>query len=141
MSSSFFDTSDTNYLGAKSTKRTDVINQGIDALTASNEQMYNRMAQDAIAAAEQRSRNFQKFGELIKRSGEFKKELDAWNETRELDQENAGTPEEDRSKSPDSKKTKTIAGTKYSADGVTYETGGVTYSVQTRGSFIYTRSK
>lgn len=131
MSSSFFDTSDTNYLGAKSTKRTDVINQGIDALTASNEQMYNRMAQDAIAAAEQRSRNFQKFGELIKRGGEFKKELDAWNETRELDQENAGTPEEDRSKSPDSKKTKTIAGTKYSADGVTYETGGVTYSVQT----------
>ena len=131
MARDFFDTSDTNYLGAKSTKRTDVINQGIDALTSSNEQMYNRMAQDAIAAAETRSRNFQKFGELIKRGGEFKKELDAWNETRELDQENKGEPEEDRSKSPDSKKTKNIAGTNYSADGVTYETGGVTYSVQT----------
>ena len=131
MARDFFDTSDTNYLGAKSTKRTDVINQGIDALTASNEQMYNRMAQDAIAAAETRSRNFQKFGELIKRGGEFKKEVEAWNETRELDQENKGKPEEDRSESPDSKKTKTFGGTKYSADGVTYEQDGVTYSVQT----------
>ena len=45
---------------------------------------YERAKANAIADAETRSRNFQKFGKLIGQGVEFKKKLDAWNDTRSL---------------------------------------------------------
>ena len=45
---------------------------------------YERAKQNAIADAETRSRNFQKFGKLIGQGVEFKKKLDAWNDTKSL---------------------------------------------------------
>ena len=45
---------------------------------------YERAKQNALADAETRSRNFQKFGKLIGQGVEFKKKLDAWNDTRSL---------------------------------------------------------
>ena len=83
MSSSFMDTSNTNYLELESSIG-DKVNEGIAQLDRSNAEMFQRMANDAIEAANTRSRNFQKFGELVKQTGQFKKEVDAWNKTREL---------------------------------------------------------
>ena len=48
---------------------------------------YERAKQNAIADAETRSRNFQKFGKLIGQGVEFKKKLDAWNDTKSLREE------------------------------------------------------
>jgi hypothetical protein len=45
---------------------------------------YERAKQNALADAETRSRNFQKFGKLIGQGVEFKKKLDAWNDTKSL---------------------------------------------------------
>ena len=45
---------------------------------------YERAKQNALADAETRSRNFQKFGKLIGQGVEFKRKLDAWNDTKSL---------------------------------------------------------
>ena len=46
--------------------------------------------------ANQRSQNFQKFGQLIKQGGQFKKELDEWNEANELLKSQKATDEIDK---------------------------------------------
>ena len=140
MSSSFMDTSNTNYLEMESSMG-DKINEGIANLDRSNAEMFQRMANDAIEAANTRSRNFQKFGELVKQTGQFKKEVDAWNKTRELDQaykdENL---EKDRS--GETTETKDFGGgTQYSKDGMFYTQDGVTYSVATGGAVTVQQQK
>ena len=57
MSSSFMDTSNTNYLEMESSMG-DKINEGIANLDRSNAEMFQRMANDAIEAANTRSLNF-----------------------------------------------------------------------------------
>ncbi len=130
MSSSFMDTSNTNYLELESSIG-DKVNEGIAQLDRSNAEMFQRMANDAIEAANTRSRNFQKFGELVKQTGQFKKEVDAWNKTRELDQQYKDDKiEEDRS--GETTETKSFGGgTQYSKDGMFYTQDGTTYSVAT----------
>ena len=58
MDSNMFNTSDTNFSDV-SNKRSESINAGINELIANNNAQYKQRAQDAIAAAETKSRNFQ----------------------------------------------------------------------------------
>ena len=140
MSSSFMDTSNTNYLELESSMG-DKVNEGIAQLDRSNAEMFQRMANDAIEAANTRSRNFQKFGELVKQTGQFKKEVEAWNKTRELDQQYKDDKiEEDRSGEAEEKK-EFAGGTQYSKDGMFYTQDGVTYSVATGGSVTVQQQK
>ena len=61
-----------------------VANQALAETDKIYAQAYERAKQNALADAETRSRNFQKFGKLIGQSVEFKKKLDAWNDTKSL---------------------------------------------------------
>ena len=82
MDSNMFNTADTNYLEVGDFS--EVINAEQDATTKSNNAEYAARGAEAVRMAEQRSRNFQKFGQLIKQGGQFKKELDQWNEANAL---------------------------------------------------------
>ena len=83
MDSNQFSTTDTNYQGVDFDTSTSV-GKGIDTLIASNNQQYKQMAQDAIAAAETKSRNFQKLGQLIAQTGEFVPKFQKWQDNRSL---------------------------------------------------------
>ena len=72
------------------------INAEQDAITKSNETEYAARGAEAVRMAEQRSRNFQKFGQLIKQGGQFKKELDEWNEANALLKSQKSTDELDK---------------------------------------------
>ena len=56
--------------------------EGINQLIASNNQQYKQMAQDAIAAAETKSRNFQKLGQLVAQVGDFVPKFQKWQDNR-----------------------------------------------------------
>ena len=60
----FFNISDTNYLGV-GFGDSDSMAKGINTLTADNAAMFQMYGQQAIAMAQQRSSNFQKFGSLF----------------------------------------------------------------------------
>ena len=83
MDSNQFSTTDTNYQGVDFDTSTSV-GKGIDTLIASNNQQYKQMAQDAIAAAETKSRNFQKLGQLVAQTGEFVPKFQKWQDNRSL---------------------------------------------------------
>lgn len=72
------------------------INAEQDAITKSNETEYAARGAEAVRMANQRSQNFQKFGQLIKQGGQFKKELDEWNEANELLKSQKATDEIDK---------------------------------------------
>ena len=77
-----FNTADTNYLEVGDFS--EVINAEQDATTKNNNAEYAARGAEAVRMAEQRSRNFQKFGQLIKQGGQFAKELDQWNQANNL---------------------------------------------------------
>ena len=81
MDSNMFNTSDTNFSDV-SNKRGESINAGINDLIANNNAQYKQRAQDAIAAAETKSRNFQKLGQLIADVGKFAPKFQEWNDSR-----------------------------------------------------------
>ena len=79
-----FDTSATNYAEV-SYDGSKVANQALAETDKIYAAHYERMKKDAIADAETRSRNYQKFGKLLGQAGEFKKKLDAWNDSKSLE--------------------------------------------------------
>ena len=83
MDSNQFSTANTNYQGVDFDTSTSV-GKGIDTLIASNNQQYKQMAQDAIAAAETKSRNFQKLGQLVAQTGQFVPKFQKWQDNRSL---------------------------------------------------------
>ena len=84
MESFNFDTSATNYAEV-SYDGSKVANQALAETDKIYAAHYERMKKDAIADAETRSRNYQKFGKLLGQAGEFKKKLDAWNDSKSLE--------------------------------------------------------
>jgi len=81
-----FNISDTNYLGI-GFGASDSMAKGINTLTADNARMFQMYGEQAIAMANQRSSNFQKFGQLFKQAAEAKNAIDKWNDARDLDNE------------------------------------------------------
>ena len=81
MDSNQFNTSDTNYQDV-GFGTSDMMAEGINQLIASNNQQYKQRAQDAIAAAETKSRNFQKLGQLIAQVGDFAPKFQKWQDNR-----------------------------------------------------------
>ena len=81
-----FDTSATNYAEV-SYDGSKVANQALAETDKIYAAHYERMKADAIADAETRSRNYQKFGKLLGQAGEFKKKLDAWNDSKSLEKD------------------------------------------------------
>ena len=79
-----FDTSATNYAEV-SYDGSKVANQALAETDKIYAAHYERMKADAIADAETRSRNYQKFGKLIGQAATFKKKLDAWNDSKSLE--------------------------------------------------------
>ena len=86
MESFNFDTSATNYAEV-SYDGSKVANQALAETDKIYAAHYERMKKDAIADAETRSRNYQKFGKLLGQAGEFKKKLDAWNDSKSLEKD------------------------------------------------------
>lgn len=84
MESFNFDTSATNYAEV-SYDGSKVANQALAETDKIYAAHYERMKADAIADADTRSRNYQKFGKLLGQAGEFKKKLDAWNDSKSLE--------------------------------------------------------
>ena len=83
MDSNQFNTSDTNYQDV-GFGTSDMMAEGINQLIASNNQQYKQMAQDAIAAAETKSRNFQKLGQLVAQAGQFAPKFQQWKDNRAI---------------------------------------------------------
>ena len=83
MDSNQFNTSDTNYQDV-GYGTSDMMAEGINQLIASNNQQYKQMAQDAIAAAETKSRNFQKLGQLVAQVGDFAPKFQKWADNRAI---------------------------------------------------------
>ena len=81
-----FDTSATNYAEV-SYDGSKVANQALAETDKIYAAHYDRMKADAIKDAETRSRNYQKFGKLLGQAGEFKKKLDAWNDSKSLEKD------------------------------------------------------
>jgi hypothetical protein len=81
-----FDTSATNYAEV-SYDGSKVANQALAETDKIYAAHYERMKADAIKDAETRSRNYQKFGKLIGQAAEFKKKLDAWNDSKSLEED------------------------------------------------------
>ena len=82
------------------------INAEQDAVTKSNETEYAARGAEAVRMANQRSQNFQKFGQLIKQGGQFAKELAEWNEANELLKGQKSTDEIDKELPSSGKKVK-----------------------------------
>jgi len=78
-----FNTSDTNYLETKRPGAS-VVNQAISEMDKKYAAHFDRMKNDAIAMADQRSRNFQKFGQLIKQGAQLKQQFEEWDDTRKM---------------------------------------------------------
>ena len=100
MDSNQFNTSDTNYQDV-GFGTSDMMAEGINQLIASNNQQYKQMAQDAIAAAETKSRNFQKLGQLVAQVGDFVPKFQKWQDNRNKvkayrDRANAGSTNEEK---------------------------------------------
>ena len=94
-----FNISDTNYLGV-GFGASDSMGRDIDKLTNSNAEMFAMYGQQAIAMAQQRSSNFQKFGNLFKEAAAAKNAIDQWKAASEDD--NYGKPEkEDEKEQPE----------------------------------------
>ena len=83
MDSNQFSTTNTNYQGIDFDTSTSIA-KGIDSTIASNNQQYKQMAQNAIAAAETKSRNFQKLGELVAQTGKFVPKFREWQDNRSI---------------------------------------------------------
>ena len=81
-----FDTSHTNYAEV-SYDGSKVANQALAETDKIYAASYERAKANAIADAEMRSRNYQKFGKLIGQAAEFKKKLDQWNDTKALNED------------------------------------------------------
>ena len=81
-----FDTSDTNFAEV-SYDGSKVANQALAETDKIYAASYERAKANAIADAEMRSRNYQKFGKLIGQAAEFKKKLDQWNDTKQLEKD------------------------------------------------------
>ena len=81
-----FDTSSTNYAEV-SYDGSKVANQALAETDKIYAASYERAKANAIADAEMRSRNYQKFGKLIGQAAEFKKKLDQWNDTKALNED------------------------------------------------------
>ena len=99
-----FNPADTNYLEVGDFS--EAINAEQDATTKNNNAEYAARGAEAVRMAEQRSRNFQKFGQLIKQGGQFKKELDEWNEANDLLNSQKATDELDKEITGDKSKEK-----------------------------------
>ncbi len=82
------------------------INAEQDAVTKSNETEYAARGAEAVRMANQRSQNFQKFGQLIKQGGQFAKELAEWNEANDLLKSQKATDEIDKELPSSGKKVK-----------------------------------
>ena len=81
MDSNQFNTSDTNYQDV-GYGTSEMMAEGINQLIASNNQQYKQRAQDDIAAAETKSRNFQKLGQLVAQVGDFAPKFQKWQDNR-----------------------------------------------------------
>ena len=84
MQQNYMDTSDTNFIEMKN-QFADATNANIETMDKVYAEHFERAKKDAIALADQRSRNAQKFGELVKQAGSFKQQLDEFNANREYD--------------------------------------------------------
>ena len=91
----FFNISDTNYSGI-GFGASDSMGRDIDKLTNSNAEMFAMYGNQAIAMAQQRSSNYQKFGNLFKEAATAKAAIDKWNDARDLD--NEYNPDKDKEK-------------------------------------------
>ena len=104
MDSNMFNTSQYNYEEVGDFSK--AINAEQDAVTKSNETEYAARGAEAVRMANQRSQNFQKFGQLIKQGGQFAKELAEWNEANELLKSQKATDEIDKELPSSGKKVK-----------------------------------
>ena len=95
----FFNLSDTNYLGV-GFGASDSMGRDIDKLTNSNAEMFAMYGQQAIAMANQRSSNYQKFGNLFKEAAAAKNAIDQWKAASEDDKYGKPT-DEDKEKQPE----------------------------------------
>lgn len=99
----FFNISDTNYAGI-GFGGSDSMAQGINKLTADNAAMFQMYGQQAIAMANQRSSNFQKFGSLFKEAATAKNAIEAWQDAKDVDDRynpEKGKKEKEEDKKPD----------------------------------------
>ena len=94
-----FNLSDTNYLGV-GFGASDSMGRDIDKLTNSNAEMFAMYGQQAIAMANQRSSNYQKFGNLFKEAAAAKNAIDQWKAASEDDKYGKPT-DEDKEKQPE----------------------------------------
>ena len=95
-----FNLSDTNYLGV-GFGASDSMGRDIDKLTNSNAEMFQMYGQQAIAMANQRSSNFQKFGNLFKEAATAKAAIDKWNDARDLDNEYNPNKDKEKEEKPE----------------------------------------
>ena len=91
----FFNISDTNFLDV-GFGASDSVGRDIDSLTRSNSEMFQMYGQQAIAMANQRSSNFQKFGSLFKEAATAKDAIEKWRMASEDD--DYGKPKKDGEK-------------------------------------------
>ena len=96
----FFNISDTNYAGI-GFGASDSMGRDIDKLTADNSAMFQMYGQQAIAMANQRSSNFQKFGSLFKEAATAKNAIEKWQDAKDLDNEYKPDKEKEEDKKPD----------------------------------------
>ena len=95
----FFNISDTNYSGV-GFGASDSMGRDIDKLTNSNAEMFAMYGNQAIAMAQQRSSNYQKFGNLFKEAAAAKNAIDQWKAASEDDK--YGKPDkEDEKEQPE----------------------------------------
>ena len=95
-----FNISDTNYLGI-GFGASDSMGRDIDKLTNSNAEMFAMYGQQAIAMANQRSSNFQKFGQLFKEAATAKAAIDKWNDAKDLDNEYNPNKDKEKEEKPE----------------------------------------
>ena len=81
----FFNISDTNY-GGIGFGDSDSMAQGINKFSADNAAMFQMYGQQAIAMANQRSSNFQKFGNLFKEAAAATNAINKWKAASEDDE-------------------------------------------------------
>ena len=96
----FFNISDTNYAGI-GFGASDSMGRDIDKLTADNSAMFQMYGQQAIAMANQRSSNFQKFGSLFKEAATAKNAIEKWQDAKDLDNQYKPEKEKEEDKKPD----------------------------------------
>ena len=95
----FFNISDTNFLGV-GFGASDSVGRDIDSLSRSNAEMFAMYGNQAIAMAQQRSSNYQKFGNLFKEAATAKNAIEQWQAASEDDKYGKPT-DEDKEKQPE----------------------------------------